>query len=90
MQISNKKHIKDIDERNSKLLKYKMSFANTQHELNKLKQDLAKALSNAENNKREMETRTQSYQKKLKDVDVTLVKIKHAEEDRQRQKGLKT
>lgn len=58
MQISNKKHIKDIDERNNKLLKYKMSFANTQIKLNRLKQDLTTSLKTQEDYKREMETKT--------------------------------
>ena len=48
--------IKDIDERNNKLLKYKMSFANTQHTLNKLKQNLTLSLKTADDHKREMET----------------------------------
>jgi len=68
MQISNKKHIKDIDERNNKLLKYKMSFANTQHTLNKLKQNLALALKTQEDYKREIETKTTSLLKNEKDV----------------------
>jgi predicted nucleic acid-binding Zn-ribbon protein len=40
LQIENKKHIKDIDDRNSKLQVLKDSASNTVNSLNRLKQDL--------------------------------------------------
>jgi hypothetical protein len=45
LQIENKKHVKDIDDRNSKLLILKVSATNTVTSLNKLKEELLEAES---------------------------------------------
>lgn len=43
LQIENKKHVKDIDERNKKLVQLKHTKGKTESTLNKLKSDLAKS-----------------------------------------------
>ena len=43
LQIENKKHVKDIDERNKKLLSMKLNSGKTVQTLNQLKKKLAEA-----------------------------------------------
>ena len=90
MQIQNKKHIEDIEDRNDKLLKFKNSAANTQHTLNKLKFNLNAAMSRADDIKREIETKTELLQKKQQSIIDTKKGITKAEEMRKKQKTLKT
>ena len=44
LQIENKKHVKDIDERNTKLLDLKLATAKVIHKLNEVKKKLAKEI----------------------------------------------
>ena len=45
LQIENKKHVKDIDERNKKLLSMKLNSGKTVQTLNSLKKKLADAMN---------------------------------------------
>ena len=71
MQIQNKKHIDDIEDRNDKLLKFKNSSANVSHTLQKLKEDLETAKKRAEDIRKDMENKTASMMKKKKDIEDT-------------------
>lgn len=71
LQIENKKHVKDIDERNRKMMSLKLNSTNTQHSLTNLK----KKLTAAEYRQREidstMDIKTKMLAKKKQDVDAT-------------------
>ena len=72
LQIENKKHVKDIDERNRKMMSLKLNSTNTQHSLTNLK----KKLTAAEYRQREidstMEIKQKMLLKKKADVEETL------------------
>ena len=55
LQIENKKHVKDIDERNKKLLALKLSSGKTVQSLNSLKKKLQDAIKNQETIARDMQ-----------------------------------
>jgi len=78
MQIQNKKHIEDIEDRNDKLLKFKNSSANVQHTLNSLKDKLEAAKKRAGDIKREMETKQASLIKNEADIASTAEAIRKA------------
>ena len=89
MQIQNKKHIDDIEDRNDRLLKFKNSSANVSHTLQKLKNNLDEAKKRADDIRKEMETKTASMRKKEQDIIDTNKSIKKAEMVRKTQKALK-
>lgn len=79
LQIENKKHVKDIDERNRKMMSLKLNSTNTQHSLTNLK----KKLTAAEYRQREidstMDIKTKMLAKKKQDVDATKEAIAQVE-----------
>jgi len=60
LQIENKKHVKDIDDRNNKLISMKVSAANTVLSLNELKKDLTIAEKRAIEIERDLALKEQS------------------------------
>jgi len=63
LQIENKKHVKDIDDRNKKLLALKVSSGNTVLSLNQLKKDLDIATKRAAEIDKEMGNKMDSKRK---------------------------
>jgi len=75
MQIANKKHVKEIEERNRKLIKLKLSAGSTTQMLTKLKKSLSEAESKAAQFKKDKAAKQASLQKKLADITKTNVAI---------------
>jgi len=71
MQIANKKHVKEIEERNRKLIKLKLSAGSTTQSLTKLKKNLSEAESKAAQFKKDRTAKLASLQKKLADIHKT-------------------
>ena len=71
MQIANKKHVKEIEERNRRLIKLKLSAGSTTQMLTKLKKLLSVAEQNAAQAKKDKLTRLASLQKKQADIEKT-------------------
>jgi len=71
MQIANKKHVKEIEERNRKLIKLKLSAGSTTQTLTKLKKALSEAENKAALFKKDKATRMMSLAKKNADIDKT-------------------
>ena len=68
MQIANKKHVKEIEERNRKLIKLKLSAGSTTQQLTKLKKNLAEAERKASQHQKDRYAKEQSLKKKLDDI----------------------
>lgn len=88
MQIANKKHVKDIEERNKKVLKLKLSAGTTTQALNKLRKNLQVALRREQEIKKDMEAKTASLIKKKKDIVSTREIIEKAQHFHKLQIGL--
>lgn len=71
LQIENKKHVKEIDERNKTLLQLKLKHGTSVQTLNTLKKKLAEAQDKATMIEKEMETKKASLDKKLLDIKKT-------------------
>ena len=71
MQIANKKHVKEIEERNRKLIKLKLSAGSTTQMLTKLKRNLSVAEHEASTFKKDMAAKLASLQKKQTDIGKT-------------------
>lgn len=71
LQIENKKHVKDIDDRNKKLLKLKLDSGKIVQKLNSLKKNLTEATKHQEELDRKLQDYKQSLGKKLQDVEKT-------------------
>ena len=71
MQIANKKHVKEIEERNRRLIKLKLSAGSTTQMLTKLKKSLSESEQRAANAKKDKLTRLASLQKKQADIEKT-------------------
>lgn len=71
LQIENKKHVKDIDERNRKMMALKLNSTNTQHSLTNLKKKLAAAEYRQKEIDTTMEIKQKMLQKKKQDVEAT-------------------
>ncbi len=71
LQIENKKHVKDIDERNLKLIRLKVSAATTVQNLNDLKVKLAEEEAKEKSNEKELVGKEQSRIKQLLDIQTT-------------------
>jgi len=71
MQIANKKHVKEIEERNRKLIKLKLSAGSTTQLLTKLKKALAEAEAKANQFKKDKFAKIVSLEKKEKDIEKT-------------------
>ena len=68
LQIENKKHVKDIDERNKKLLALKLNSGKTVQTLNSLKKKLQDAIREQELISSEMKIKMQSQAKTKKSI----------------------
>lgn len=71
LQIENKKHVKDIDERNKKLLALKLNSGKTVQTLNGLKKKLQDALKEQSRIESEMEIKIQKQKKTVTDITKT-------------------
>ena len=71
LQIENKKHVKDIDDRNHKLLVLKTSSANTVASLQELKDKLAEAEKTAASNDKQLQLCKQQKIKQEQDIQKT-------------------
>ena len=71
LQIENKKHVKDIDERNKKLLALKLNSGKTVQTLNGLKKKLQDALKEQSRIESEMEIKIQKQKKTVSDITKT-------------------
>ena len=68
MQIANKKHVKEIEERNRRLIKLKLSAGSTTQMLTKLKKQLAEAEARASSFRKDKAAKNASLAKKLADI----------------------
>ena len=71
MQIANKKHVKEIEERNRRLIKLKLSAGSTTQMLTKLKKALSESEQKAASAKKDKLTKLASLQKKQADIEKT-------------------
>ena len=71
LQIENKKHVKDIDERNKKLLALKLNSGKTVQTLNGLKKKLQDAMRIQDMNTSEMKIKMQNQIKTKKSIEKT-------------------
>ena len=86
MQIANKKHVKEIEERNKKLIKLKLSCGSTTQMLTKFKKNLADAEAKAAQFKKDKAAKLASLKKKEADIEITEAATKLIQE---RQRELK-
>ena len=68
LQIENKKHVKDIDERNKKLLSLKLNSGKTVQTLNSLKKKLTDAIKMQEMIVKDMEMKQVKYERTREDI----------------------
>ena len=90
MQIANKKHVKDIEDRNKKVLKLKLSSGTTTQALNKLRKNLQVAQKREQEIKKDMEAKTESLEKKKKDIRNTEYEIEKENALNKKQKALQS
>ena len=76
LQIENKKHVKDIDDRNNKLLTLKINSGNTVQTLNSLKKKLTDAIREHDHIEIEMKIKQQKMEKTKKAIKKTKEDIK--------------
>lgn len=88
LQIENKKHVKDIDERNKKLLALKLNSGKTVQTLNGLKKKLHDALKEQERIQSEMNIKIQKQDKTVQDIKKTRRVIEKIDINNRQQKGL--
>lgn len=79
LQIENKKHVKDIDERNKKLLALKLNSGKTVQTLNLLKKKLQDAIREQDMISSEMKIKVQKQEKTVKAIKKTKEDIKKAD-----------
>lgn len=72
LQIENKKHVKDIDERNRRMMSLKLNSTNTQHSLTNLKKKLTAAEYRQKEIDSTMDIKQKMLYKKKQDVEDTL------------------
>jgi len=75
LQIENKKHVKEIDDRNQKLIILKVSAANTVQSLNELKKDLSIAEKRAADIDKSLQACTAQKIKQENDIEKTEGKL---------------
>lgn len=68
LQIENKKHVKDIDERNKKLLALKLNSGKTVQTLNSLKKKLQDAIRLQEMIAKDMQVKKQKFERNKEDI----------------------
>jgi hypothetical protein len=88
LQIENKKHVKDIDERNKKLLALKLNSGKTVQTLNGLKKKLQDALKEQDRIQSEMKIKIQKQDKTVVDIKKTRRVIERIDINNRQQKGL--
>jgi len=88
LQIENKKHVKDIDDRNNKLLTLKINSGNTVQTLNILKKKLTDAIREQEHIDIEMKIKRQKMEKTKKAIKKTKEDIKEADTNNRKQRAL--
>lgn len=88
LQIENKKHVKDIDERNKKLLALKLNSGKTVQTLNGLKKKLHDALKEQERIQSEMKIKIQKQEKTVVDIKRTRKVIEKIDINNRQQIGL--
>lgn len=76
LQIENKKHVKDIDERNRKLLSLKMTTGKTVLRLTKLKEKLAQEMEEVERLQKSLSEGQVEVEQKKRELGVTFEDIK--------------
>ena len=81
LQIENKKHVKDIDDRNKKLLKLKLDSGKIVQKLNVLKKNLTEATKEQEELERKLSDYNSNLLKKKDDIKKTGIKIKKSNKD---------
>lgn len=84
LQIENKKHVKDIDDRNNKLLTLKINSGNTVQTLNSLKKKLTDAIREQDHIAIEMKIKQQKMEKTKKAIKKTKEDIKEADTNNRR------
>ena len=88
LQIENKKHVKDIDDRNNKLLTLKINSGNTVQTLNSLKKKLTDAIREHDHIEIEMKIKQQKMEKTKKAIKKTKEDIKKVDINNRRQRAL--
>ena len=86
MQIANKKHVKEIEERNRRLIKLKLSAGSTTQMLTKLKKQLAEAEAKASSFRKDKAAKNASLLKKKADIANTEKKINDINEEQRKLK----
>ena len=84
LQIENKKHVKDIDERNKKLLSLKLNSGKTVQTLNSLKKRLQEAIRKQESIARDMTTKEIKHGRTIEDLSKADKAIAKAKFDKKR------
>ena len=85
LQIENKKHVKDIDERNKKLLALKLNSGKTVQTLNGLKKKLQDAMRIQDMNTSEMKIKMQNQIKTKKSIEKTKREIQFVDFNNKKQ-----
>lgn len=88
LQIENKKHVKDIDERNKKLLSLKLNSGKTVQTLNSLKKKLQDAIRMQDSISRDMEMKKHKYERTGDDIKKARKEIKKAKFLKKQQQAL--
>ncbi len=71
LQIENKKHVKDIDDRNKKLLKLKLDSGKIVQKLNHLKKNLGEAIKEKDELERKLDDYQANLHRKKEDINKT-------------------
>ena len=88
LQIENKKHVKDIDERNKKLLALKLNSGKTVQTLNNLKKKLKNSEKEQESVSKDMIMKRSKYDRTKEDIKKAREEIDAAKDLMKRQKNL--
>ena len=88
LQIENKKHVKDIDERNKKLLQLKLNSGKTVQTLNSLKKKLQEAIKMQEMIQRDKQMKEIKYERTKGDIGNAREEIKKAKFNNKQQEQL--
>jgi DNA repair exonuclease SbcCD ATPase subunit len=88
LQIENKKHVKDIDDRNNKLLILKVSSANSVGHLQELKDQLAEAEKAAQQIEKKLNDTAAQRIKQQSDIEKTEYKVSELKSNIKRQEAI--
>lgn len=88
LQIENKKHVKDIDDRNEKLLVLKVNSATTVAGLQELKDELQREEKLAAENERKMHAAMTSKIKQMQDIERTEASVQELKNNIKRQEAI--